>query len=149
VAVALGALWLSIAGSSPIWATITIWIMAAGAITAALQAPAMRDPWLLDGAPAILAGWLSAAAAVSTGVVVAGYGLLSDTLSAAAMLALVLAVAVSVQMRLGPRPVYGLTVIWALIGVVVVNAGANLTVAILAASGAVIMGLTLLSTRRA
>ena len=82
-------------------------------------------------------------------MVVAGYGLLSDTLSAAAMLALVLAIAVSVQMRLGPRPVYGLTVIWALIGVVVVNAGANLTVAILAASGAVIMGLTLLSTRRA
>ena len=104
---------------------------------------------MLSAPTAIFAGWLSAAAAVSTGVLIAGYGWLSDTAAAAAMLAVVLAIAVTVQMRRPAIPVYGLTVIWALAGIIAANASANLTVAILAASGIGVMSVTLWANRTA
>jgi hypothetical protein len=44
-------------------------------------------------------------------------------------------------------PVYGLTVIWALIGITVANAGLNPTIAILAGIGIALMALTLRATR--
>jgi hypothetical protein len=149
VAVLVGAVWLAIAGSSAVWGTVTIWVMAGAAIAAFLRADSDVDRWMLSGPTAIFAGWLSAAAAVSTGVLIAGYGWLTDTQSAAAMLALVLVIAVTVQMRRPQMPVYGLTVIWALVGVVVANWTPNLTVAILAGSGIVVMALTLMVSRRA
>jgi hypothetical protein len=149
VAVAVGAVWLSIAGASAIWGTVTIWIMAGAAILAFLRADPSVDRWMLSGPTAIFAGWLSAASAVSTGVLIAGYGWLSDTGSAAAMLALVLAIAVTVQMRRPAMPVYGLTVIWALAGVIVANGTANLTVSILAASGIAVMAVTIWTSRKA
>lgn len=149
LAALIGAAWLSIAGASAIWGTITIWPMALAALLAFLRADPVRDRWLLSGATAILAGWLTAAAAVSTGVTLAGYGWLSDTASAAAMLALVLGMAVAVQ-RARPRmPVYGLTVVWALAGVIVANLGANPTVAILSGVGIAVMGAALALPRRA
>ncbi|MBA3909971.1 MAG: hypothetical protein C0524_08790 [Rhodobacter sp.] len=149
VAVAVGAVWLWIAGQSAIWGTVTIWIMAGGAILAFLRADPSVDRWMLSGPTAILAGWLSAASAVSTGVLIAGYGWLGDTGSAAAMLALVLGVAVTAQLRRPQMPVYGLAVIWALAGVIVANAEANLTVAALAASGIAVLAVTLWTARRA
>jgi hypothetical protein len=148
LAVAVGAVWLWIAGQSAIWGTVTIWIMAGAAIMAFLRADPAVDRWMLSGPTAIFAGWLSAASAVSTGVLIAGYGWLSDTAAAAAMLALVLAIAVSVQMRRTAMPVYGLTVIWALAGVIAANAGGNLTVAILAGSGIAVMVVTLWASRK-
>lgn len=148
VAVAVGAVWLWIAGQSAVWGTVTIWIMAGGAILAFLRADPAVDRWMLSAPTAIFAGWLSAASAVSTGVLIAGYGWLSDTGSAAAMLALVLAIAVTVQMRRSQMPVYGLTVIWALAGVIVANVSVNTTVAILAASGIAVMAATLWARRR-
>ena len=149
LAVGVGAVWLSIAGVSAIWGTVTIWIMAAAAILAFLRADPNVDRWMLSAPTSIFAGWLSAAAAVSTGVLIAGYGWLSDTAAAAAMLAVVLAIAVTVQMRRPAMPVYGLTVIWALAGIIVANASANLTVAILAASGIGVMAVTLWANRTA
>ncbi len=149
VAVGVGAVWLWIAGQSAVWGTVTIWIMAAGAILTFLRADPGVDRWMLSGPTAIFAGWLSAASAVSTGVFIAGYGWLSDTASAAAMLALVLGIAVTVQMRRPQMPVYGLTVIWALIGVIVANASVNLTVAILAASGIAVVAITIWQALRA
>jgi O-antigen/teichoic acid export membrane protein len=145
--IALGAAWLSIAPVAPIAATVTILIMAAAAITAFLRADTETDRWLLSAPIAILAGWLSAAAAVSTGVVIAGYGLLSDTASAVAMIAITLTLATWIQRRKPRMPVYGLTVIWALAGITVANAGLNPTIAILAGLGIGLMALTLLSTR--
>jgi hypothetical protein len=147
VAIALGAAWLSIAPVAPIAATVTILVMAAAAITAFLRADTETDRWLLSAPIAILAGWLSAAAAVSTGVVIAGYGLLSDTASAVAMIAITLTLATWIQRRKPRMPVYGLTVIWALAGITVANAGLNPTIAILAGLGIGLMALTLLSTR--
>jgi hypothetical protein len=149
LAIALGSAWLSIAPVAPITATVTILVMAAAAIAAFLRADTETDRWLLSAPTAILAGWLSAAAAVSTGVVIAGYGLLSDTASAIAMIAGTLTLAIWVQRRKPQMPVYGLTVIWALAGIVMANAGLNPTIAILAGLGIAAMALVLRATLRA
>jgi hypothetical protein len=148
ISIGIGALWLGIANGYPITATLAIIVMMAAALLAFLRADQKAGRWLLAAPAAILAGWLSAASAVSLGVVLAGYGWLSDTASAVAMLGVVLAIAVTVQMRRPQMPVYGLTVIWALLGVVVVNWGPNTVVAAIAASGIVIMALTLASGLR-
>ena len=150
VAVLVGAVWLAIAGASPVWATATIWIMAVAAIAAFLRAPTEPDRWLLSAPTAIFAGWLSAASAVSTGVLIAGYGALSNTGSALAMLALVLVLATAVQWQKPRMPVYGLTVIWALVGVIVANWPGNTLVALACAGGAVVMlGVLVAGSRRA
>lgn len=139
VAIAVGVVWLWIAGQSAIWGTVTIWIMAGGALAAFLRAPTEPDRWLLSGPLAIFAGWLTAASAVSTGVLIAGYGMLSNSASALAMLALVLVIALVVQRRKPRMPVYGLTVVWALAGVIVANRADNALVAGAAALGAAVM----------
>jgi hypothetical protein len=120
-AVTLGTVWLAIALAAPIIATLVILLMAVLAITAFLRAPTLPDRWILSAPIAMFAGWLTAAAAVSTGVVLAGYGWLSNTASTLVMLALVLVVAITVQSRRPAMPLYAATVIWAIIGVVVVN----------------------------
>lgn len=147
VAIAVGVAWLWIAGQSAVWGTVTIWIMAGGALAAFLRAPTEPDRWLLSGPLAIFAGWLTAASAVSTGVLIAGYGVLSNTGSALAMLLVVLALAVFVQWQRPRMPVYGLTVIWALIGIVVANAGDNVTTALAAGVGIISMYLLLIARR--
>jgi hypothetical protein len=139
MAIGVGVVWLWIAGQSAVWGTVTIWIMAAGALAAFLRAPTEPDRWLLSGPLAIFAGWLTAAAAVSTGVLIAGYGVLSNVASALAMLGLVLGIALVVQGRKVRMPVYGLTVVWALVGVIVVNWGDLPLVTWAAAGGAVVM----------
>lgn len=139
VAVAVGAVWLSIAGVSAIWGTVTIWIMAGAALAAFLRAPTEPDRWLLSAPTAIFAGWLTAASAVSTGVLVAGYGVLSNRVAALAMLAVVLTIALVVQARKPRMPVYGLTVVWALGGVIAANWGLEPVVTWAAAGGALVM----------
>lgn len=139
VAVGVGAVWLWIAGQSAIWGTVTIWIMALAALSAFLRAATEPDRWMLSGPLAIFAGWLTAAAAVSTGVLIAGYGGLSNTGSALTMLALVLGIALIVQGRKQRMPVYGLTVVWALIGVIVANWADSRLVAGAAGGGALVM----------
>lgn len=147
LALLLGTVWLAIAGQSPIWATVVILIMAAAAVQAFLTAAPETDRWLLSAPLAIFAGWLTAASAVSTGVLIAGYGLLGNTGSALAMLGIVLAIALIVQ-ALRPRMwVYGLTVVWALVGVIVANWSDNALVAGAAAGGALLMAAATLVLR--
>jgi TspO/MBR family len=133
VSIALGAVWLWIAPDYPRIATAAIWAMLALAMVGFLRAPTAPDRWLLSAPMAIYAGWLSAASSVSLGVVVAGY---------------VLAIAVVVQWRKPAMPVYGLTVIWALVGVIWVNRADNLTVAVVAGLGVAVMAITLLALRK-
>ncbi|MGV8953604.1 MAG: hypothetical protein ACOH2M_21080 [Cypionkella sp.] len=140
-ALILGTLWLAIAGNYPITATLVILVMAALALTAYLRADPSRERWLLAAPLAIFAGWLTAAAAVSLGVILAGYGILSDTASALTMLILVLAIALSVQAKRPQMPVYGATVTWAIIGIVAANWGHNAAVANASLAGALAMGL--------
>jgi hypothetical protein len=146
--IAIGAVWLAIAAVYPITATNGIYVMLLLALLAFMRADPARDPWLLTTPIAIYAGWLTAAANVSLGVVIAGYGLLTDTQSAAAMLALTLAIAVVVQLRRPHAPEYGLTVIWALFGIIWVNWTPNITVALLAAAGVAVIAVTILGLWR-
>lgn len=142
--VALGATWLAVAGSYPILAEVLILAMAGLSITAYLRAKQAQDRWLLAAPLAIFAGWLTAASAVSTGVILARYGILPDTVSALAMLAVVLVLALTVQINRPCMPVYGATVTWAIVGIVVANAGVNMIVAGAAAAGAALMALVTL-----
>jgi hypothetical protein len=144
----LGAVWLAIATSAPLLAEIAILLMAVFALTAYLRADPSQDRWLLAAPTAIFAGWLTAASAVSTGVLLAGYGVLSDTASALLMLAVVLGIGLTVQTKRPGMPVFGATVVWAILGVIVVNWGANPTVAYAALAGAAVMALTTLALLR-
>ncbi len=139
VSLVIGAVWLAIAARFPLVATFGILLMWATALAAFVQADEFTDRWMLSAPLAIYAGWLSAAAAVSTGVVLAGYGLLGDTTSALAMVAIVLVLAGAVQWVRPQMPVYGITVVWALIGIVVANVQSNLLVALAAVAAAAAM----------
>lgn len=144
----MGALWLGIAGVAPVTATVVIWVMLGLALLAMLRADPARDRWLLVAPIAIYAGWLTAAAAVSLGVVLAGYGWLSNTASALAMLGLVLGIAVVVQFAKRSVFEYGATVIWALVGVVAFNWGDAALVAYAAVAGIAVMAGTIVAARR-
>lgn len=129
VALVLGTVWLAIAGSSPVWATAVILVMAAAAILAFLQAPIEPDRWLLSAPLAIFAGWLTAAALVSSGILLAGYGYTGNAEAAYDMLGVVLILTPLVQSRRPRMPVYSLAVTWALLGVAVANWGSGTYVA--------------------
>jgi hypothetical protein len=137
-ALALGAVWLAVAGGYPITATVAILVMAGCAVASFLRADEQTDRWLVQAPLALFAGWLTAASMVSTGVVLAGYGWLGDSASAYAMLAVVLAVALTMQ-GLRPRmPIYSVAVVWAAVGVAVVNWPGNAPVAMAAMGGALV-----------
>jgi len=78
---------------------------------------------------------------------IAGYGVLSNAGSGLAMLALVLVIALVVQGRKPRMPVYGLTIVWALAGVIAANWPDNAVVAYAAAAGGVLM-LAVVALRR-
>ncbi len=135
VSLAVGTPWLWIANQSAIWATVVIWVMAIFAIAALLRTPgaevssrsAVSDRWLLRAPVAIYAGWLTAAACVSLGVTLAGYGVVFGQIGWAYVgIGIALILALSVQNRVA-APEYGLTVIWALVAVVVTNWPASLS----------------------
>lgn len=144
----MGAVWLGIAGVAPLTATVVIWVMLGLALLAMLRADPARDRWLMVAPIAFYSGWLTAAAAVSLGVILAGFGILGNTASAIAMLALVLVIAVTVQLRKRGVLEYGATVIWALIGVIAANWGDAGTVAYVAAAGIMVMAGIMVLARR-
>jgi hypothetical protein len=123
-----GALWLWVAGFAPITASVLIVWMLACALWALALAP-RADRWLLQAPVAIYAGWLTAAAHVSVGVVIGGYGLLSSTRAALLALASALAITLLTQRARPHAPEYGLTVIWALVGIIVANRDGSALVA--------------------
>ena len=133
ISLGFGTAWLFYAAHFPLLATLGLMFMLATALAAFLTADEFYDRWLLSGALAIYAGWLSAATCVSTGILIAGYGLMTDTESAFAMIAAVGVIAGTVQFLRPEMPVYGATVIWALVGVVFRNIAANVPVSLAAA----------------
>lgn len=140
-AVALGSVWLAIATHWPIIATVSIVAMAGFALTAFLRAAPARDRWILIAPLAIFAGWLTAASLVSLGVVLAGYGVLTNEVSALAMLGLAGVLGLALQARQPTMAIYGATLVWALIAVYRVNSAEQTTVAFAAAAVAVVIGL--------
>jgi hypothetical protein len=145
---AIGAIWLAVAVRSPLWASVLITLMAAGALVALARAPARPDRWLLLAPLAIYAGWLSAATGVSWGVLLAGFGWLPDTGAALLMLTLVLGLVLTMQLWLRRAPEYGLTVIWALAAVIVRSGGDNPVVSGFAALGILLIGAAVLRIGR-
>jgi hypothetical protein len=129
-----GAAWLWVAGFAPITATVLIFWMLGFAIWALLRAPA-TDRWWLQAPVALYAGWLTAAAHVSLGVVLGGYGWLSGTGAAVLCILIALALALWVLQRQPQAPEYGAAVGWALIGIAVDNSGSNTVVLGLALAG--------------
>ncbi|PHP29236.1 hypothetical protein [Limimaricola cinnabarinus] len=146
VALGVGTPWLAIANASAIWATITIFVMAAGAIGAFLAAPA-RDIWWFRVPVGIFAGWLSAASFVSLGSTAAGYGLvMGQTGWAILCVFLATLLALAVQSRRPRAASYGLAVAWALIAIVVAN-GLTLPGLVALASLVAILGALALARR--
>ncbi|WP_375257899.1 hypothetical protein [Citreimonas sp.] len=120
VSLAMGSIWLWVAQLSPVAATVLIWVMLAGALLSLFRV-GDTDRWLQQAPVAIYAGWLTAASCVSLGLLIAGYGLLPATPAALVALGFALVIAVAAQYALHRAPEYGVTVIWALIGVIVAN----------------------------
>jgi len=142
ISLGVGTPWLAIANTSAVWATITIFMMAFGAIFALMRAPD-ADYWWFKAPIGIYAGWLTAASFVSLGSTAAGYGLIFDQFGwayAGITGALILTIIV---LRQTAAPSYALTVIWALVAIVVANQLDNWTVSLLALAGIVIVSATL------
>ncbi|MEO0991027.1 MAG: hypothetical protein AAFX00_08790 [Pseudomonadota bacterium] len=122
-AAVLGAAWIPTARADPITATIMIWAMLGFALWAYAVAPDTDRLWL-RGPLGLFAGWLTAAASVSVGLVGAGYGFLSNELIAAYFgLAIALAVAAAVLLVTAPALAFGAALAWALAGITVANLG--------------------------
>ncbi len=131
---ALGAFWIPVANASPLWATLMIWAMALPALAALLRA-GTADRWLLAVPLGLYAGWLTAAASVSIGLVLAGWGITGPIVAAWIALAVALAVAAFILWQ-RPAPGYAAAFAWALVGIAVQNGGAvpSLTAAALIAA---------------
>lgn len=123
---AVGAIWLPIAVLSPVWATILIWAMLIPALIALARAPRL-DAWVAAWPIGLYAGWLSAASCVAVGLLLGGYGFVSEDFAALIMIVIATALAFAVQSRLGRVPTYGLAAIWALVGIFVQNGLASTT----------------------
>lgn len=137
-ALLLGTIWLAIASSWPLTATATIIAMAGFTLWSFLSADPVQNRWLQHAPLGLFAGWLTAASCVSFGVIIAGYGWLSDTAAAMAMLVAILMIALTIQLRRPTMPTYSVAVVWAAIGVALVNWTANPPVAYVALAGAAI-----------
>ncbi len=131
----IGTPWISVAMVSPLWATALILAMLAAALVAFLRAPA-RDAWILAAPLGLYAGWLTAASAVSLGLLGAGYGFLVGEVAwawIALLIALGLGLAIS---RRSQSPSFALALAWALIAVAVQNWGSHWGLVALALLGA-------------
>ncbi len=122
-----GALWLWVAGVNAPAATALIFWMLGCALWAVLTVP-RKDRWLAQAPVALYAGWLTAAAHVSLGILLGGYGLATPENAAVIGLGLAVLIGLGVALARPHVPEYTIAVIWALIGVLVANLGASVLV---------------------
>ena len=145
VSLVIGAAWIPVAQTSPLWATGLIWVMLIAALWALMRAGTADRLWLRTPI-ALYAGWLTAASCVSLGLVLAGHSVLDAQVAALSMIGLALILAL-VVLTLRPDALeYAATVAWALVGIAVSNAE-PLNVAVLSLCAAGLAALTL-TTRR-
>lgn len=132
----IGFFWLAAAMRSPLIATAMILAMLALALMAFGRAGVQDRVWL-RGPVALYAGWLTAASGASVGMVLAGYGLMSEQVAAIVSLMAVTAVAFVAQKAHPAEWAYPVGVVWALAGVFAANlAPPNLPLLILTAAAA-------------
>lgn len=147
VAQAIGAAWIGIAQVSPVMATITIWIMLAGALLALRAGLKAPETWVMHVPLALLAGWLTAASWVALTTTVVGFTALSPVAGSWIGLAGALGTALVVQ-RLMPQPAYAAAVIWALVGVIVANLGGSTSFMAATGAGAALLAWTAIQGSR-
>lgn len=147
VALGLGAAWISVATGSPVMATAVIALMLVAAVLAMVRAP--RQDRLWAAAPiGLFAGWLTAATGVSTGLLLAGWGLTGEITAALVALVWTLGLAIAVTLYRG-EPAYAAGVVWALIGVIAANGTAEPLVSAIALLGIIVLaGLTIRARAR-
>ena len=123
-------------------------VMLGGALWALSETP-QKDLWLLRAPIGLYAGWLTAASAVSIGLIAAGWSWppLGETGWAFVALGAGLAIAAA-MLRRKASLFYGVALVWALVAVFVQNGPTALGV-FAAASALGVAGLTLLRLRRA
>jgi hypothetical protein len=120
VSLAIGTIWLPVAGRSPLWALVLIWAMLITALIALARTPQDRDRLLLRAPIGLYAGWLTAASWVSVALNGAGFGVaMGETGWAIAAILGAAATALAVILRLPAVPAFAAAVVWALIAVVV------------------------------
>jgi hypothetical protein len=96
-----------------------------------------RDPWLARAPVGLFAGWLTAAACVSLGVTLAGFGLVPSGRAAAFLLIpLAALIAAAVVWRLAPAGAYAFAAGWGLAGIAAQNWGCDPVLVALAAAAA-------------
>lgn len=117
---AVGFFWIGIANRSPIWATVVILAMLGLAVMAFLRAGGSDRLWQIRPV-ALYAGWLTAASGASLGLVLGGYGVMSETGAALLSLLTVTALALAIHSRRPREWAYPAGVIWALAGIVAAN----------------------------
>jgi tryptophan-rich sensory protein len=148
VSLAIGAAWLPIALVSPLWATVLIWVMLVSVILALYQTEKARPTWQSHWPLALYAGWLTAASFVSIGLLLAGYGVVSELTAAIVALALATGFAAVNQISLGHWP-YGAGVAWGFVGIAAKNSDSQMLISSLAAAAALfIIGILLNQARR-
>ncbi len=133
-----GAAWLWVAGFAPRAATVLIFWMMATAIWALLRSPS-EDRFLLRLPVALYAGWLTAAAHVSLGINLGGFGIAPADIAAVIALALASGVMLLTLYLRPDLPEYGLAFVWALVAVIVANWGGAAPVLIAAALALVLV----------
>lgn len=120
ISLLMGSSWIAVAQLSVGYATLLIWGMLFSAVVALLRST-NADRWWLREPIGLYAGWLTAAASVSLGLFLAGYGHLTQTSAAIAGLATALTIAIAVQKARPDVVSYPLAVIWALVGIALSN----------------------------
>ena len=140
VAVAVGATWLPVAMASPLLAGVLILVMMVAAIVALHDAPFL-DHWWARAPAGLFAGWLTAAAFVSLGLILAGYGLMSGRTAAIVCLVLALLVAAFVIWTVRDTAMYEAGVAWGLAGIFLSALTQDRAVAVISGLGAVVIGL--------
>ncbi|MEQ8255538.1 MULTISPECIES: hypothetical protein [Roseovarius] len=143
----IGAGWIPVANINPAWATVLIWIMWASAALAFLRM-GRRDRIWLRTPIALYTGWLTAASCVALGLLLAGYGYVSEQTAAIAMIVLALILAAALLTLRPDTPEYAAAVIWALVGIAFANADpVNSPVLVLCGAGVVALAILALRKR--
>lgn len=145
LSLAVGAVWIPVAEASPLWATVLIWVMLAGALLALLRAP-RRDRLLASAPLGLYAGWLLAASCVSLGILAAGYGFMGQISAAAGALALAVILALAV-LRQRRSLAFSAALVWAFAGIVAQNLEGSLAILCLALAGAAVVTVATLFPR--
>lgn len=139
VSLVLGTFWIETAHRTPVGATVLIVAMLAPAILAFLRAGTGDAIWQVRPV-ALYAGWLTAATGASLGMVLGGYGVLSEQAAAILCLLGVAALALGVQTARPAEWAYPAGVVWALAGVMAANLSpANPPVLAIAAVAALLL----------